>query len=86
MAESCEGSNCRVPDRDVRIVRDLIYYQSAKIIARSTLQEPDGRPSKDFTGSHLNGDELCNVRNNVPKVCPRSLYNLGAYTLGASNE
>jgi len=30
-----------VPDRDVTTIRDLIYYQFAKIIARSALHAPD---------------------------------------------
>jgi len=37
-----------MPDRDVRTVRDLIYYQYAKIIARSAFSVPDGRPSRNF--------------------------------------
>ena len=29
-----------MPDRDVRTIRDLIYYQYAKIIARSAFSVP----------------------------------------------
>jgi hypothetical protein len=35
-----------LPDRDVRTVRDLIYYQYAKIIMRSALHAPDGAAAK----------------------------------------
>ncbi len=32
-----------MPDRDVRTVRDLIFYQYAKIIARRAFSAPDGK-------------------------------------------
>ena len=35
-----------MPDRDVTTIRDLIYYQYAKIIARSALHAPDGTAAK----------------------------------------
>jgi hypothetical protein len=38
-----------LPDRDVRTVKDLIYYQYAKIIARSAFSVPDGTAAK---GNH----------------------------------
>jgi hypothetical protein len=31
-----------MPDRDVNTIRDLIYYQYAKIIAKSAFAAPDG--------------------------------------------
>jgi hypothetical protein len=36
------GSGGRMPDRDVTTIKDLIYYQYAKIIARSAFSVPDG--------------------------------------------
>ena len=66
-----------MPDRDVTTVKDLIYYQYAKIITRSAGHAPDGtaakddhyglssRPSANFKISYLLRDELCNVKNNV---------------------
>lgn len=35
-----------LPDRDVHTIRDLIYYQYAKIIARSAFQVTDGKQAK----------------------------------------
>jgi hypothetical protein len=35
-----------MPDRDVKSTRDLIYYQYAKIIARSAFGQPDGKAAK----------------------------------------
>jgi 5-methylcytosine-specific restriction endonuclease McrA len=35
-----------MPDRDVKTIRDLIYYQYAKIIAKSAFHEPDGQSAK----------------------------------------
>ena len=35
-----------MPDRDVKTIRDLIYYQYAKIIARRAFSMPDGREAK----------------------------------------
>jgi len=35
-----------MPDRDVKTVRDLIYYQYAKIIARRAFGESDGKEAK----------------------------------------
>ncbi|MEK7477173.1 MAG: hypothetical protein AAB152_16225 [Candidatus Coatesbacteria bacterium] len=35
-----------MPDRDVKTVRDLIYYQYAKIIARSAFKAADGKEAK----------------------------------------
>ena len=35
-----------MPDRDVTTIRDLIFYQYAKIIARSALHAPDGTAAK----------------------------------------
>ena len=35
-----------MPDRDVTTIKDLIYYQYAKIIARSALHAPDGTAAK----------------------------------------
>ncbi len=38
-----------MPDRDVKTIRDLIYYQYAKIIAKRAFDVPDG---KDAKGKH----------------------------------
>jgi hypothetical protein len=35
-----------MPDRDVTTIKDLIYDQYAKIIARSALPAPDGTAAK----------------------------------------
>lgn len=35
-----------MPDKDVATIKDLIYYQYAKIIARSAMQASDGRIAK----------------------------------------
>lgn len=35
-----------MPDRDVKTIRDLIYYQYAKIIARSAFGAADGKEAK----------------------------------------
>jgi len=35
-----------MPDRDVKTIRDLIYYQYAKIIARSAFSAIDGKEAK----------------------------------------
>ena len=35
-----------MPDRDVQSIRDLIYYQYAKIVARSAFSEADGKSAK----------------------------------------
>jgi len=35
-----------MPDRDVKSIRDLIYYQYSKIIARRAFAAPDGRDAK----------------------------------------
>lgn len=35
-----------MPDKDVKTIRDLIYYQYAKIIAKSTFSKSDGREVK----------------------------------------
>ncbi len=35
-----------MPDRDVRTIQDQIYYQYAKIIARSAFAADDGREAK----------------------------------------
>lgn len=35
-----------MPDRDVATIRDLIYYQYAKIIARRAFSMPDGKEAK----------------------------------------
>jgi len=35
-----------MPDRDVTTIGDLIYYQYAKIIAKSAFAAPDGRGAK----------------------------------------
>ena len=35
-----------MPDRDVTTIKDLIYYQYAKIIARSAFSVPDGTAAK----------------------------------------
>ena len=35
-----------MPDRDVTTVGDLIYYQYAKIIAKSAFGAPDGGEAK----------------------------------------
>jgi hypothetical protein len=40
------GSGGGMPDRDVTTIKDLIYYQYAKIIARSALHAPDGTAAK----------------------------------------
>jgi hypothetical protein len=35
------GVTAGLPDRDITTIKDLIYYQYAKIIARGTLHTPD---------------------------------------------
>lgn len=35
-----------MPDRDVKTIRDLIYYQYAKIITRRAFSAPDGQEAK----------------------------------------
>jgi len=35
-----------MPDRDVKTIRDLMYYQYAKLIARSAFQQSDGKAAK----------------------------------------
>src|SRR3989338_4618164 len=35
-----------MPDRDVKTIRDLLYYQYAKIIARSAFSVSDGKTAK----------------------------------------
>jgi hypothetical protein len=35
-----------MPDRDVETTRDLIFYQYAKLIARSAFKENDGESAK----------------------------------------
>ena len=35
-----------MPDRDVKTIRDLIYYQYAKNIARRAFSAPDGKEAK----------------------------------------
>ena len=35
-----------MPDRDVTTIRDVIYYQYAKLIARSAQHAPDGTAAK----------------------------------------
>lgn len=35
-----------MPDKDVATIKDLIYYQYAKIIARSAMVSPDGKTAK----------------------------------------
>jgi len=35
-----------MPDREVKTVRDIIYYQYAKVIARSAFKEGDGKAAK----------------------------------------
>ena len=35
-----------MPDRDVTTIKDLIYYQYAKTIARSAFSVPDGTAAK----------------------------------------
>jgi hypothetical protein len=41
-----ETAEVDMPDRDVRSVEDLIYYQYAKIVAKSAFGGPDGREAK----------------------------------------
>lgn len=36
-----------MPDRDVKTIRDLIYYQYAKIIAKRAFSTPDGKEAKE---------------------------------------
>jgi hypothetical protein len=36
-----------MPDRDVKTIQDLIYYQYAKIIARRAFDVPDGKEAKE---------------------------------------
>ena len=66
-----------MPGRDVTTIKDLIYYEYAKIIARSAVAVPDGTTAKrNFYGfikqtyrelqtSYLLRDESYNV-SNVP--------------------
>ena len=35
-----------MPDRDVQSIRDLIYYQYAKLVARSAFSQADGKAAK----------------------------------------
>jgi hypothetical protein len=35
-----------MPDRDVKTIRDLIYYQYAKIIAKRAFSAPEGKEAK----------------------------------------
>lgn len=35
-----------MPDRDVETIRDLVFYQYAKIIARRAFASPDGMEAK----------------------------------------
>ena len=35
-----------MPDRDVTTIKDLLYYQYAKLIARSAFAVPDGATAK----------------------------------------
>jgi hypothetical protein len=37
-----------MPDRDVKTIRDLIYYQYAKIIARRAFGAADGKEAKKY--------------------------------------
>jgi hypothetical protein len=37
-----------MPDRDVKTIRDLIYYQYAKIIARRAFSAADGKKAKKY--------------------------------------
>ncbi len=37
-----------MPDRDVKTIRDLIYYQYAKIIARRAFGAEDGKEAKKY--------------------------------------
>jgi hypothetical protein len=46
VADLYKGEYNRLPDRDVKTIRDLIHYQYAKIIARSALHAPDGTAAK----------------------------------------
>jgi hypothetical protein len=39
-----------MPDRDVRIIRDLIHYQYATIIAKSAFAASDGREQAETPG------------------------------------
>lgn len=41
-----EGFENAMPDRDVKTIRDLIYYQYAKIIARRAFGAADGKEAK----------------------------------------
>lgn len=46
-----------MPDRDVKTIRDLIYYQYAKIIARRAFSMPDGKEANGSKqGDHLAPD------------------------------
>lgn len=36
----------KMPDKEVETIRDLIFYQYAKIIARSAFEAPDGKAAK----------------------------------------
>jgi hypothetical protein len=53
-----------MPDRDVETIRDVIFYQYAKIIARSAFSMPNGKEAKrghygfiKKTFRELKGDE-----------------------------
>ena len=35
-----------MPDRDVETIRDLIFYQYAKIMAKSAMKASDGKQAK----------------------------------------
>ena len=37
-----------MPDRDVKTIKDLIFYQYAKIIARSAFGAADGKEAKKY--------------------------------------
>jgi len=36
-----------MPDREVKTIKDLMYYQYAKIIARRAFDAPDGKEPKE---------------------------------------
>ena len=60
-----------MPDRDVTTIKDLIYYQYAKHIARSAFAVPDGATAKGNFYNFIKQtfrelqNKLCNAGNNA---------------------
>jgi hypothetical protein len=82
-----EGSNGDMPDRGVTTIRDLIYYQYAKIIARSAFSVPDGTAAKgdhygfikhtfrDLKSAKKSWSEITLIPSLLEKKCLKTIYN-----------